>query len=97
MSQRTRETKSPRGKRLAATQMETALAAAIQEIGALLETCTVPADLRRASRVLRSLAYIATLQANARRYRVGGSIDRATQHEHAIERIYAELPAEVKW
>ena len=97
MSQKTKEKKPSRAKRSAAKQLKAALAMAIREIGALLETCPNPADLRHAARVLRSLAYIATLQANARQYRVGGSIDRATQHEHAIERVYAELPPEVKW
>jgi|SRR6188768_533475 len=97
MSHKSRKTTSPRGKRSAAKQLETALATAIQEIGALLESCASPADLRRAARVLRSLAYIATLQANARQDRVGGDINRATQHEHALERVYAGLPAEVKW
>jgi hypothetical protein len=74
-----------------------ALANAIQELGALIETCADPSDLRQASRVLRSLAYIATVQASARRYRVAGSVDRATQQEHILERLYTELPAEVKW
>jgi hypothetical protein len=97
MSQRTKRTKRSREKRPAAKPLETALATAIQEIGALLETCANPADLRYASRVLRSLAYIATLQASARQYRVGGSVNKATQHEQQIERLYAELPAEVKW
>jgi hypothetical protein len=97
MSQRSKRTMPPREKRSAAKQLETALAMAIREIGASLETCANPADLRYASRVLRSLAYIAALQANARQYRVDGSIERATQHEHALERVYSELPAEVKW
>ena len=96
MSQKNKRTKSSRANR-PAKQLETALAAAIREIGALVETCGDPAELRHASRVLRSLAYIATLQANARQYRLGGNIDRATQHENALERIYAELPAQVKW
>jgi len=97
MSQKTKEKKPSRAKRSAAKQLEAALATAIQEIGALLETCANPADLRYASRVLRSLAYIATLQANARQHRVGGNVNKATQHEQQIERLYAELPAEVKW
>jgi hypothetical protein len=97
MSQRTKRTKPSRKKQAAAKQLETALASAIQEIGALLETCSNPADLRYASRVLRCLAYIATLQANALQHRVGGSVNKAAQHEQQIERLYAELPAEVKW
>ena len=97
MSQRTKRTKPSRKERPAAKQLEAALATAIREIGALLETCSNPADLRYASRILRSLAYIATLEANARQYRVGGSIDRATQHERTLDRVYEELPAEVKW
>jgi hypothetical protein len=96
MSQKNRGTKRPR-KQPASKPLEAALARTIQEIGALIETCSDPADLRRAARVLRSLAYIATLQASARQYRVRGSINQATQQEHAVERIYTELPAEVKW
>jgi hypothetical protein len=96
MCQRTKNKRSQR-RRATAKQLESALAIAIREIGALLETCADPEDLRHASRVLRSLAYIATLQANARQYRDGGSIDLATQHEHAIERVYANLPTSVKW
>jgi len=97
MSQKTKKTGPARKARPVAKQLETALASAIQEIGALLETCPAPADLRQASRVLRSLAYIATLQANARQNRVAGSVNKATQHEQQIERLYAELPTEVKW
>ena len=77
--------------------MDAALARAIQEIGALIEADSDAAELRRASSVLRNLAYIATLKASARYYRLLGSAAKATQHEQSIERLYAELPAEVKW
>ena len=97
MSQNTKGTNQARKTRPGSKPLEAALVNAIQEIGALIETCANPSDLRQASRVLRSLAYIATLQANARQYRVRGSIDKATQQEHVLERLYAELPAEVKW
>ena len=49
--------------------LDAALASAIQELGALIEASPDAAELRRASRVLRSLAYIATLRANARQER----------------------------
>lgn len=97
MSKGSSKTKQPRAKRAAENRLETALAGAIREIGGLLETCASPIDLRHASRVLRDLAYIATLQANARQCRVGGSINEAAQHENALDRVYAELPTEVKW
>ena len=77
--------------------LDVALASAIQEIGALIEASANTTDLRRAARVLRALAYIATLKANARQYRLAGSVAKATQHEQSIERLYTELPAEVKW
>ena len=97
MTQKTKGPKQARKKQLATRPLEAALANAIQAIGALIETCPDPSELRHASRVLRSLAYIAALQASARQYRVGGSVGKATQQEHAIDRLYAELPAEVKW
>jgi hypothetical protein len=77
--------------------LDAALASSIQEIGALIETNPDAAELRRASRVLRSLAYIATLRANAHQDRIAGSVVKATQHERSIKRLYTELPAEVKW
>jgi len=77
--------------------LDAALASAIQEIGALIEATSDTADLQRASRVIQKLARIAALKANARQYRIAGSVTQATQHEQAIERLYAELPAEVKW
>jgi hypothetical protein len=52
---------------------------------------------RRASRVIQKLARVAALKANARQYRIAGSVTRAAQREQAIERLYAELPAEAKW
>jgi len=80
-----------------AKPLDAALASAIKEIGALIEASSDAAELRRASRVLRSLAYIATLTANAHHDRITGSVTRATRHEQSIERLYAELPTEVKW
>jgi hypothetical protein len=96
MSQRTKKAKRSRG-RSSKKQLEAALARAIREIGALLETSADPADLRHASRVLRSMAYIATLRANAYQDRIAGSVAKATQHERSIDRLYTELPAEVQW
>lgn len=97
MSKGSGKMKQSRAKRAAKNQLEAALAEAIREIGGLIETCASPIDLRHASRVLRDLAYIATLRANARQCRIGGSINKATQHENALDRVYAELPTEVKW
>jgi hypothetical protein len=97
MSQKSKKAKRSRGKPSAAKQLETALATAIREIGALLETSADPAELRYASRVLRSLAYIATLRAGAYQDRRAGSLAKATQQERSIDRLYTELPAEVKW
>jgi hypothetical protein len=77
--------------------LHAALASAIQELGVLIETNPNTAELRQVSRVLRSLAYIATLVANARQNRRAGSVAKATQQERVIEHLYAELPAEVKW
>ena len=77
--------------------LDTALARAIQEIGALIEEDSDTAELRRASRILRSLADIATLKASARHYRLAGSVAKAIRHEQSIERLYTELPTEVKW
>lgn len=93
----TKATKQARTTRRGSKTLETALANAIKEIGALIETCSNPSDLRQASRVLRSLAYIATLQASACQYRAGGSIGKAAQQEHTKDRVYAELPTEAKW
>lgn len=89
--------KNPAKTRPVAKPLDAALASAIQEIGALIETNPDAAELRRASRVLRTLAYLATLRANARQDRTAGSVVKATQHERAIERLYTELRAEVKW
>ena len=97
MTQKIKGPKQARKKQPASKPLDTALANAIQEIGALIETCPDASELRRASRVLRSLAYVATLQACARQCRTGGRVGKARQQEHAIERVYAELPAEVKW
>jgi hypothetical protein len=87
-----------RGKEQPASKpLDAALASAIQEIGALIEASSNTAELRRASRVLRNLAYIATLRASAHQDRITGSVAKATQYERSIERLYSELPAEVKW
>jgi len=45
--------------------LDTGLAVAIRQFGTLLEGDWRPKELRRAARVLRALAYIATLRANA--------------------------------
>jgi hypothetical protein len=97
MSQKSKKAKRLRGRPSAAKQLETALATAIREIGALLETSADPAALRNASGVLRSLAYIATLRASAYQDRIAGSVAKATQHERSMDRLYTDLPAEVKW
>ena len=96
MSQPTKAKKRA-GKQSKSKPLDAALARAVQEIGALIESNSDTTELRRASRVLRQLAYIATLTANARQERIAGSIATAAQHEHSIERLYTELPAEVKW
>lgn len=96
MSQRKKASRRVRGETVSKA-LDAALASAIQEIGALIEASSDTAELRRASRVLRNLAYIATLTANARNNRISGSVSRAARCEQSIERLYAELPAEVKW
>ena len=96
MSQQKKANRRGKGQ-LALKPLDAALAKAIQEIGSLIEATSDTAELRRASRVLRNLAYIATLTANAHQDRISGSVAKAAQHEQSIERLYTELPAEVKW
>ena len=96
MSQQTKSKKREKTQP-APKPLHAALASAIQEIGALIEASPDTTELRRASRVLRNLAYIATLKANAQQDRIAGSVAKATQHERSIERLYSELPTEAKW
>jgi hypothetical protein len=96
MSQQTKAKKRVK-ERLAPKPLDAALASAIQEIGAFIEASSDTTELRRASRVVRNLAYIAALKANAHQDRIAGSVATATQHERSIERLYAEFPTEAKW
>jgi len=73
------------------------LADAFQRIGSVTEANLDPIECHRLAVDLRRLANIAEHTGFAKSFRIGGAIQRATEHEADAERAYRSLPTSYRW